>query len=260
MLIRNIGYNHCHDADFNIERPSGSGDCLLLLLKTEAIFRIDGTDIFTPPNTVFIYDKYIPQYYRCVPQSTFSNDWIHFDFEDGEREAFEQYGIPFQTPIPMESLHFLSFCIKSIAHEKYSANRNKIENIRCYFKLMFSKIEEQLCDANPIVCNSNFEMLSTIRNKIYSKPYEHRTITGTAHEVRMSESSFQHLYKKQFGISFVQDLIISRVEYAQLLLSTTDMTVSEVAKQCGYSSYAHFIRQFKAHCNLTPTEYRLQKK
>ncbi|MGB4091586.1 MAG: hypothetical protein WBK46_06540 [Ruminococcus flavefaciens] len=49
MIINNAGYDHCHDADFFIERPEGSGDNLLLLLKTDTIFTIDGKDIDPPP-------------------------------------------------------------------------------------------------------------------------------------------------------------------------------------------------------------------
>ncbi len=260
MIIHNVGYNHCHDVDFLIERPQGSGDYLLLLLKTDSIFTIDGIETLVPKNTFFLYPKGVPQYYRCVPKCTFSNDWIHFDFEGDEEQHFSEYHVPYLTPITMQDLFFLSYCVKSIANENYSDHKNKKANIFCFMSLIFSKVDEQLSQPNQVVRNASFEMLSTIRNKIYSKPYEQRTIPVAAHEVRMSESAFQHLYKKQFGISFMQDLIKARIEYAELLLTSTDMTVAEVSKQCGYSSYAHFIRQFKNRTFLSPTEYRLQKR
>lgn len=260
MIIRNIGFNHCHGTDFIVDRPHGSGDYLLLLLKTDTIFVIDNQEVFAPKNSFFLFSKDVPQLYRCVPNCTFSNDWIHFDIESGEQSWLDNFHIPFCTPIPMKDLLFLSFCVKAISNEFYSDNRNKERSIACYMTLIFSKVEEQLFDNVQTVGSTSFEMLSSIRNKIYSKPYEQRTIAGTAHEVLMSESAFQHLYKKQFGISFMQDLIESRIEYAKLLLSTTDVNVAEIAKQCGYSSYGHFMRQFKKRTNLTPTEYRLQKK
>ena len=85
MIINNVGFNHCHDADFIIERPEGSGDELLLLIKTEAVFTIDGKDIRAPQDSVFYYPKSRPQFYRCIPQHTFDNDWIHFELDDEER-------------------------------------------------------------------------------------------------------------------------------------------------------------------------------
>lgn len=256
MIINNVGYNHCHDADFFIDRPSGSGDNLLILLKTDAIFTLNGADVLVPQNTFFLYRKGTPQYYRCVPKHVFANDWIHFQFEAEEEERFLSYGIPYDTPVAVEHLNFLSFCVKSIAYENYSSNLNREKSISAYMALMFLKIQEQLCQKQEAVTHSKFEMLSTIRNKIYAKPYEVRTVETAAHEVRMSKSSFQHLYKEQFGTTFIQDLIQSRMSYAKMLLTSTNLTVVEIAEQCGYQCYAHFVRQFKKQTGLTPSEYR----
>ncbi|HBN11516.1 MAG TPA: hypothetical protein DD392_06170 [Ruminococcus sp.] len=103
-------------------------------------------------------------------------------------------------------------------------------------------------------------MLSTIRNKIYSHPYEKRTIDSTAHEVRMSKSNFQQLYKKYFNITFMQDLINSRIQYAQMLLLNTNLSSADVSKHCGYNYYAHFERQFRQKTGLTPFQFRNIKK
>lgn len=257
MVIHNVGYNHTHDADFFIDRPEGSGDYLLLLLKTEALFVLQGKEVLVPANSVMLYRKGTPQQYRCCRGQIFSNDWVHFLFEGNEEEAFLRHGIPFDTPISMENLHFLSFCLKCIAGEQYSNNRNKHSNIGHYMALLFSKIDEQLHAEPKPFGDTGYEMLSTIRYKIYSEPYIQRTVEYASHEVRMSRSAFQHLYREQFGVSFVQDLIESRTQYAKMLLSTTNLSVHEVASQCGYRSYAHFSRQFKERTGITPSEYRL---
>lgn len=48
MIIHNVGYHHQHDSDFKIERPTGTGDLLFLLVKTDAIFSLDGQDFLVP--------------------------------------------------------------------------------------------------------------------------------------------------------------------------------------------------------------------
>ncbi len=259
MIINNVGYNHCHDTDFRIERPEGYGDYLLLLLKTESLFTLNGKEVLVPKNSFFLYKKGTPQYYRCVSGQLFANDWIHFLFEEGEEEAFLSYGIPFDTPIRLDQLNFLSFCVKSIAYEFYSANLNRRKSIAAYMELIFLKVQEHLCQQEDVMPDSRFEMLSVIRNKIYSRPYEPRTADTSAHEVRMSRSSFQHQYKAMFGTTFMEDMICSRMEYAKMLLKTTDLNVSEIAIQCGYHSYAHFARQFRERVDMTPLEYRKRK-
>lgn len=260
MIIHNVGYNHNHDADFFIERPDGSGDNLLLLLKTPAIFNLNGTDTVIPENTFFLFRKGSPQFYRCLPQHTFSNDWIHFLFEDGEEEAFLSLGLAYETPIPLSSIFFQSFCIKCIANEVYSNTLHKKSSISHYMFLMFNKVSEQLSPVASPDSNNAYEMLSTIRNKIYASPNEPRTVYSAAHEVRMSKSNFQLLYKKYFHITFMQDLINSRVEYAKMLLLSTNLSSMDISKQCGYNYYAHFARQFKELTGTSPMEFRNQNK
>lgn len=256
MIINNVGYNHSHDADFFIERPNGSGDYLLLLMKTDSIFTLNGKDVRVPKDSIFIYRKGTPQYYRCLPQETFSNDWVHFLFENDEEEEFISRGIPYDTPIKVDSLYFSSFCVKSLAYETYSNNLYKNDNISKYMFLLFNKISEEFNKTSTAIPSTYYEILSTIRNKIYSRPYEIRTIENTAHEVRMSKSNFQHQYTKLFGVSFIQDLINSRMEYAKTLLLNTNLSIADISKQCGYKHYAHFTRQFKEMIGVTPLKFR----
>lgn len=256
MKIINVGYNHCHDSDFYIDRPEGSGDNLLILLKTDAVFNIDGKDIKIPENSFFMYKKGRPQRYRCVYQSVFANDWVHFEFEGDEEKEFFNLGLDYETPVLVEDMNFLSFCIKMMASENYSDNMNRHQSIYHYMFLIFSKVGEYAAKKAENRNDSYYEMLSTVRNKIYSRPYEHRTAESSAHEVRMSVSNFQHLYKKYFGVTLFQDIIRSRTEYACMLLKSTNLSAVEVAQKCGYNHYAHFVRQFKQTMGISPSEFR----
>ena len=256
MKIINVGYNHCHDSDFYIDRPEGSGDNLLILLKTDAVFNIDGKDIKIPENSFFMYKKGRPQRYRCVYQSVFANDWVHFEFEGDEEKEFFNLGLDYETPVLAEDINFLSFCIKMMASENYSDNMNRHQSICHYMFLIFCKVGEYAVKKPESRNDSYYEMISTVRNKIYSRPYEHRTAESSAHEVRMSVSNFQHLYKKYFGVTLFQDIIRSRTEYACMLLKSTNLSAVEVAQKSGYNHYAHFVRQFKQTMGISPSEFR----
>lgn len=99
--------------------------------------------------------------------------------------------------------------------------------------------------------------LSILRSKIYNKPYHDWNVEGLAHQLTMSKSYFQHLYKEVFGISVMNGVIHSRIEHSKYLLSTTDMPIAQIAEMCGYKCELHFMHQFKTRMNMTPTEYRL---
>ena len=255
MQINNIGYNHVHDADLVIERPFGSGDYLLLLIKTPAVFTLDGKDILTESNSFMLYRKGTPQYYRASG-AQFSNDWFHFDMSEEELSFIESLDIPFDQVKPLGDINDLSLIIKNMCSENYSSNKFKTESIRSYMKLFFIKLSEKLHSNNSTHPNSYYDKMSIIRTQIYKMPYYDWNIEGAAHQLTMSKSYFQHMYKKIFGTSVMNDVIQSRIEHAKYLLSTTDISVSQIAEMCGYKCSSHFMRQFKARMKMTPSEYR----
>lgn len=257
MILHNVGYDHRHDADFFIDRPDGTGDWLLLILKTDAIFTLNGADVFVPQRSFFLYPPGVPQFYRCIQQHPFANDWIHFLFEGDEETWFRQKHIPLAEPVPLLHTEFYTYCIKAIADENSSQNLHRAESVRFFFGLLCNKVSEQVQNnAWDVTGNTRYEMLLTVRNSVYANPFWQWSVNWAAHQTRMSVSAFHLHYKQQFGVTFMQDVINGRIEYAKMLLRTTDMSVHEIGAQCGYRSYEHFARQFKENCGMPPGEFR----
>lgn len=255
MRINNIGYNHSHDADLRIHRPTGSGDHLLLLLKTSAVFTLNGEDIITEPNSFILFKEGTPQFYRAYGVQ-FSNDWFHFSLDDDELIFFRELDIPFDKVIQINDINDLSLIIKNMCYENYSSNLYKTDSVELYMKLFFIKLSEKLHSSEYENSGSYYDKMSILRSKIYNMPYNDWNVEGLAHELTMSKSYFQHLYKKNFGISAMNDVIQSRIEHSKYLLSTTDISITRIAEMCGYKCELHFMRQFKSHMDMTPSQYR----
>lgn len=64
------------------------------------------------------------------------------------------------------------------------------------------------------------------------------------------------LLELSFGQSFQQDLILMRVTRARFNLSTSNLSLSQIAELCGYNNEVHFYRQFKKLTGVTPAQYR----
>ena len=64
------------------------------------------------------------------------------------------------------------------------------------------------------------------------------------------------MYKRYFGKSVFEELIDFRLQKAKDLLCSTEFPISQIAELCGYETYAHFAKQFKAQEGVTPSEYR----
>ncbi len=255
MIINNIGYNYRHNPDFYISRPGGSGDNVLILLKTPAVFNLRGKDIKTPENSFILYREGTPQFY-CACEKEFVNDWFHFSFTGEEAKIFDILNIPFDTIERVGDMRPLSAMIENMSYEYFSDNSYRSYSIELYMKLFFTKLGEQLHDRGEGCVSLYYEQMSGIRGKIRSTPQRGWRIKEFANETALSVSYFEHTYKKLFGCSVKNEIINSRIEYAKFILSTTDVSVSRIADMCGYKNNVHFMKQFKSRTGFTPTEYR----
>ena len=104
-----------------------------------------------------------------------------------------------------------------------------------------------------------FQQFSELRNELYSSPQTHLPVEKIAARLNLSKSYFQHIYKELFGCSVVTDIINSRLEYAKYLLANSSLSVSAIAKMCGYENDTHFMRQFKRFEGVTPSRFRSQR-
>lgn len=76
--------------------------------------------------------------------------------------------------------------------------------------------------------------------------------------VNLNPAYLSRLFKKETGRNLIDYLIETKINRAKHLLGTTDMTVSAIAQQVGYSNFSHFTRTFKKHNGVNPQEYRKQ--
>lgn len=63
-------------------------------------------------------------------------------------------------------------------------------------------------------------------------------------------------FKKNVGKTIIEYLNELRISKAKPLLATTNMSITEIAMQLGFSTSTYFIRIFKKYNVLTPSSYR----
>lgn len=104
--------------------------------------------------------------------------------------------------------------------------------------------------------NPQFEKLCMLRSRIMRNPELPWNISEIADGMYLSKSYLQKIYKSYFNKSIIEEMIEFRIGNAKELLANTDLTVTEIARQCGYSSYNYFVRQFRSCEGVSPSEYR----
>ena len=255
MKITNVGYHFRHAPGFCINRPHGSGDYILLIIRTEAFVCLGGKRSLIQPNSVLIFKKGTPQHYGST-SGEYINDWIHFSLDESEESSFTALGIPFDTPIPMHENTVLSDFIKSMVFEYYSSNTHKEESTKRYFDLILLKLSENAAESENKREHPYYDLFCSLRNEIRLSPQNDWSIDRICEKIHLNRSYMQHLYGAFFGTNITSDVRDSRIEHAKYLLSSTNMTVSAVSLACGYHNDVHFMRLFKKSAGMTPSQFR----
>jgi len=81
------------------------------------------------------------------------------------------------------------------------------------------------------------------------------TVAAMAREVFLSPCHFEKVYRDFFGVSPVEDLLRARIRRACWLLTNTELSMGEVAEQCGFNSPHYFSRVFRKRMGCPPSEY-----
>lgn len=83
ISINTVCQNVRHKGNFEICRPDGSGDDLLVIFKTSAVLIQNGKEITVSPDSLILYSKGTMQHYKTLCGS-YVNHFVHFDTDDTE--------------------------------------------------------------------------------------------------------------------------------------------------------------------------------
>jgi AraC-like DNA-binding protein len=81
-------------------------------------------------------------------------------------------------------------------------------------------------------------------------------LSELAEAASVSKSYLARQFRENYGCGAVTALELVRLGRARTLLARTNMTVTEVARTCGFADPLHFSRRFKAVHGVPPRGYR----
>ena len=222
---------------------------LLLFVKTPALFHLSTGDMVTPPNCAVLYPPKAFAFYQAH-EGEYINDYVRF--YTNESFVYDE-NIPLETPILLRSPSSMAWLFELLSMENYFKFTYSQQSISMIMRMMFLKIKESLSDNT---MTEQQRALIDLRYEIQLHPYYPWTVSSMANRLHVSAGYLQNIYKKQFGVSCMQDVVDKRIDLAKTHLINTDFTSLKIAGICGYQNVEHFCRQFKAVTGMSPLAFR----
>ena len=166
---------------------------------------------------------------------------------------------------------------RSVGFTAVSGYRKKEQFPRCNINnalwetaLDDSKIPLELCDAviPPLglmleqlllnysgKCESEYNLIIQFLNEYHGNI----TLSDLSTHFNRSKSHISHLFKNECGMSIRAYCNNLKLEDAKILLSETDIPVTEIAFDIGFNDPSYFIRLFREKFGISPLRYRKNK-
>ena len=244
------------DEDVLVRRPAGRLDYqLLYMVSGHADYFLDGEWQTVGEGKIVLYRPQVPQFYRTYSQVPMLCRWVHFSGTEAAsllEECGMGQGNLFSPGLCPAAEALLKSMVVEILHRE-PMYRIVVES---QFRQAMALFGRQMAQRKGSVASSSRQRIRSIveyMNRHYFEPLQTEELAARC---GLSKYHFIHLFRMCMGMTPYSYLIRIRMERAETLLQTGDMTVQEVAFVCGYNDPLYFSRAFSRHFGVSPTDYK----
>jgi AraC family transcriptional regulator of arabinose operon len=226
------------------------GECYCEYESNQVVIAKSGSSLIVPPNVKHKYRMDIGNVHYAH---------IHYTFLQNI-DVLSLFNVPSvvtgaKSDLIAQLLKQLSESIESISVDKIS-----IKTI-IMAKALALELLVAILDASKIKRESmdffiHFTKIASVLEYIdqnIDKPITREELAGL---LAVSPTRFHYIFNDIMKTSPILYVNKIRLQKAQTLLASTDLSVSEVALKAGYSDIHHFSKQFKKRVGISPSKYK----
>lgn len=243
-----------------------------IILSGSAVIEIDGKDVQINAGDVCLLAPRSSHYPKTCSDTL---EKTNFSFSLTQNYNYSRSGKGFSEYVFYSNIfksvsayfiindaELLSIVQKLIAEPDESQNEHICEALLAVFFITLAKrIKEHHLPYKEQTFRGESENENSFRQrKIVEGFFQNRyneeiSIEDLAKELCVSVPHTHRIVKKVFDGGFKKTLMKQRIEHACMLIKQNELTLTEIAYRCGYTSYNGFLSAFKNYMGKTPKEY-----
>ncbi len=154
--------------------------------------------------------------------------------------------------------------IESLRNFQHTApSRLEKYRIKAQFGIIISYILERInvLDSRQIPEEiPKINLYAKIESYFYLNYSQQITLNSLAEYFSYSRTQMRRILDKCFAMTFTEKLREIRISAAKQYLQLSDMSIDEIADQCGYETRQGFESMFLKHVGITPNQFRKQSR
>ena len=141
-------------------------------------------------------------------------------------------------------------------HNKPGSKADELMIQSCIFNLVYMMNNDAASQVQSVNTNSNNKQIIETAIKFIDENISgDLTLNTVSEKVSLSPVYFHKLFKASTGVTLHDYVEERRIKQAVDFLISTNMTLTEVAYECGFSSQSYFSYAFKRRMKDTPRSY-----
>jgi len=268
----NVGYVR-HNGDWNWKNVCSPFTRIYYVTEGEAIVHLPDKHVHLTPDHLYVVPANVLHSYEC--QGLFCHYYLHmFEAHNSGSNFIDFYEFPSEVKgTPLDKELFAEMCERHPEAQLPASDPKAYDNKATFTSYVQRCADMPMCEKVMIegfigVLFSRFLQQATARpwtddtrvtkvlKYINQNLYDDIDIDDLAEVACITKPYLIRVFKRSFGTSPLQYINKKKIEKAQLLLITEDITVKELAYTLGYNDHSYFNRLFKKLCGQTPQEYR----
>lgn len=134
--------------------------------------------------------------------------------------------------------------------------RNELSNISCILKKIQDNMEDSI--TNKFRNYQSEKRVQILLDYIHTHYKDKITIEELARTATISKTEVLRCFKTIVGVSPIRYLNSYRLQRATYMLVNTEISIQEIAEECGFDDNSYFSKLFNKKYHVSPHNYRKQ--